>query len=202
VTCCSRPGPAGQQACTARLLPRLIRAARRARCCSPAATPGVALPAAGDTDPASGRARLSYRQAEQLFKDTAGGATLHQFRHSALTGPQGTWRVDSRRGRPAPPHHPPTPGAPAPQERYRRLPTTTPCDTIRTTGASTSSAAASTARGPTPGCMPVRRDQPAHSPAARPGPIRRGLDPGLTSRAQPGTYQESAYTPLPLPDTP
>jgi integrase len=35
--------------------------------------------------PVSGRARLSYRQAAQLFSDAAGGATLHQLRHSALT---------------------------------------------------------------------------------------------------------------------
>jgi integrase len=39
----------------------------------------------GDIDPASGRARLSYRQAEDLFKAASGGATLHQLRHSALT---------------------------------------------------------------------------------------------------------------------
>ncbi len=39
----------------------------------------------GDVDPASGRARLSYRQAEDLFKAATGGATLHQLRHSALT---------------------------------------------------------------------------------------------------------------------
>ena len=38
-----------------------------------------------DIDPASGRARLSYRQAEDLFKAASGGATLHQLRHSALT---------------------------------------------------------------------------------------------------------------------
>jgi integrase len=38
-----------------------------------------------DIDPASGRARLSYRQAENLFKAASGGATLHQLRHSALT---------------------------------------------------------------------------------------------------------------------
>jgi integrase len=39
----------------------------------------------GDIDPDSGRARLSYRQAEDLFKAASGGATLHQLRHSALT---------------------------------------------------------------------------------------------------------------------
>ncbi len=38
-----------------------------------------------DIDPASGRARLSYRQAEDLFKAASGGTTLHQLRHSALT---------------------------------------------------------------------------------------------------------------------
>jgi integrase/recombinase XerC/integrase/recombinase XerD len=32
-----------------------------------------------------GRARLTYKQAEDLFKAAAGGATLHQLRHSALT---------------------------------------------------------------------------------------------------------------------
>ena len=41
--------------------------------------------AATDLDPGSGRARLSYRQAEDLFKAATGGATLHQLRHSALT---------------------------------------------------------------------------------------------------------------------
>ncbi len=69
---------------TARLLPRLLggRAQgpvfltdRRAR---------VQLPPQ-DLDPATGRARLSYRRAEELFAAAAGGATLHQLRHSALT---------------------------------------------------------------------------------------------------------------------
>ena len=32
-----------------------------------------------------GRARLSYQQAEALFSEASGGATLHQLRHSALT---------------------------------------------------------------------------------------------------------------------
>ena len=35
--------------------------------------------------PASGRARLSYEMAEQLFKRYSGGKTLHQLRHSRLT---------------------------------------------------------------------------------------------------------------------
>jgi Amidase len=41
--------------------------------------------AAADLGPASGRARLSYRMAEQLFKRYSGGKTLHQLRHSRLT---------------------------------------------------------------------------------------------------------------------
>jgi integrase/recombinase XerC/integrase/recombinase XerD len=70
---------------TARLLPRLLLKGRksgpvfltdrRAR---------VQLPP-GDIDQASGKARLSYRQAGDLFKEASGGATLHQLRHSALT---------------------------------------------------------------------------------------------------------------------
>jgi integrase len=74
---------------TARLLPRLIKGRtsgpvfltdRRAR---------VPL-AAADTDRATGRARLSYRRAAELFeaatRDQQGRhATLHQLRHTALT---------------------------------------------------------------------------------------------------------------------
>jgi integrase/recombinase XerD len=37
-----------------------------------------------DLDPASGRARLSYRRAAELFQARTGW-TLHQLRHSALT---------------------------------------------------------------------------------------------------------------------
>ncbi len=68
---------------TARLLPRLLKGRttgplfltdRRAR---------VELPPSDIGH--GGRARLSYRQAEQMFKDATGGATLHQLRHSALT---------------------------------------------------------------------------------------------------------------------
>ena len=43
----------------------------------------VQLPAC-DLDP-DGCARLSYQQAEALFSEASGGATLHQLRHSALT---------------------------------------------------------------------------------------------------------------------
>ncbi|MBV9327332.1 MAG: site-specific integrase [Chloroflexi bacterium] len=38
-----------------------------------------------DRCPVTGRARLSYRRAAELFSETAGGWTLHQLRHSALT---------------------------------------------------------------------------------------------------------------------
>jgi integrase/recombinase XerC/integrase/recombinase XerD len=44
----------------------------------------VELPPA-DIDSDSGRARLSYRQAEDLFMAASNAATLHQLRHSALT---------------------------------------------------------------------------------------------------------------------
>jgi site-specific recombinase XerD len=69
---------------TARLLPRLIgdRTAgplfltdRRSR----------QVVAQGDLDPASGKARLSYRRAAEIFNDATGGLTLHQLRHSQLT---------------------------------------------------------------------------------------------------------------------
>jgi integrase/recombinase XerC/integrase/recombinase XerD len=75
---------------TARLLPRLLNGRqtgpvfltdRRAR---------VQLPP-GDIDPASGRARLSYSHPKRCPRETSGGATLHQLRHSALTH-------DERRG--------------------------------------------------------------------------------------------------------
>lgn len=41
--------------------------------------------ASADLDPDTGRARLSYRRAAELFTAASGGATLHQLRHSALT---------------------------------------------------------------------------------------------------------------------
>jgi integrase len=77
------------QTATARLLPRLLKGRhsgpvfltdRRAR---------VQLPPS-DVDPASGRARLSYRRAAELFEHATatcpgGPWTLHQLRHSALT---------------------------------------------------------------------------------------------------------------------
>ncbi|WP_235878113.1 site-specific integrase [Saccharopolyspora karakumensis] len=41
--------------------------------------------AAADLDPDTGRARLSYRRAAELFKHASDGWTLHDLRHSALT---------------------------------------------------------------------------------------------------------------------
>jgi len=69
---------------TARLLPRLLKGRKSGPLFLTGRRARVGLPPAG-IDPASGRARLSYRQAEDLFKAASGGATLHQLRHSALT---------------------------------------------------------------------------------------------------------------------
>ncbi len=73
------------QAGAARRLPRLI--AGRARgplfLADRRPAPGRA-PAVDDLCPQTGRARLSYRRAEELFA-RASGWTLHQLRHSALT---------------------------------------------------------------------------------------------------------------------
>jgi integrase/recombinase XerC/integrase/recombinase XerD len=69
---------------TARLLPRLLAG----RTSGPVFLTGRAAKvelAAGDLDAASGRARLSYRRAAELFTEASAGATLHQLRHSALT---------------------------------------------------------------------------------------------------------------------
>jgi integrase len=48
------------------------------------AAPGRA-PATADLCPQTGRARSSYRRAQELFAAASGGWTLHQLRHSALT---------------------------------------------------------------------------------------------------------------------
>ncbi len=74
---------------TARLLPRMLAGRRRGPVflTDRAARPSVALI---DVDPTTGKARLSYRRAAELFQayttGLAGGPfTLHQLRHSALT---------------------------------------------------------------------------------------------------------------------
>jgi len=69
---------------TARLLPRLLKGRKSGPVFLTDRRARVELPP-GDVDQASGRARLSYRQAEDVFKEASGGATLHQLRHSALT---------------------------------------------------------------------------------------------------------------------
>jgi integrase len=74
---------------TARLLPRLLKGRRSGPVFLTDRRARVQLPPA-DLDPASGRARLSYRRAAELFETATvvavdGPWTLHQLRHSALT---------------------------------------------------------------------------------------------------------------------
>jgi integrase len=74
------------QAGSARLLPRLIAGRTRGPLFLADRRPAPArAPAAADLCPTTGRARLSYRRAEELFSVASGGWTLHQLRHSALT---------------------------------------------------------------------------------------------------------------------
>lgn len=68
---------------TATLLPRLLKGRKSGPVFVTERKARVALPPA-DLDE-HGHARLSYRQAEDIFKAASGGATLHQLRHSALT---------------------------------------------------------------------------------------------------------------------
>lgn len=68
---------------TARLLPRLLQGRKTGPVFVTERKARVQLHPA-DLDP-DGRARLSYQQAEALFKTASRGATLHQLRHSALT---------------------------------------------------------------------------------------------------------------------
>ena len=76
----------GWETKTARLLPRLLRGRKRGPVflADIAPAPGR-QPALADLDPDSGRARLSYRRAAQLFGEASGEWTLHQLRHSRLT---------------------------------------------------------------------------------------------------------------------
>jgi integrase len=74
---------------TARLLPRLLKGRKSGPLFLTDRRARVALPP-GDVDAASGRARLSYRRAAELFEEATTGEhggpwTLHQLRHSALT---------------------------------------------------------------------------------------------------------------------
>jgi integrase len=71
---------------SARLLPRLIGGRTRGPLFLAGRRPVPArAPATVDRCPETGRARLSYRRAEALFRQASGGWTLHQLRHSALT---------------------------------------------------------------------------------------------------------------------
>ena len=71
---------------SARLLPRLIGGRTRGPLFLADRRPVPArAPATVDRCPETGRARLSYRRAEALFREASGGWTLHQLRHSALT---------------------------------------------------------------------------------------------------------------------
>jgi integrase/recombinase XerC/integrase/recombinase XerD len=74
---------------TERLLPRLLRGRKSGPVFLTDRKARVPLPP-GDTDPASGRARLSYRRAAEIFEEATrnergGPWTLHQLRHSRLT---------------------------------------------------------------------------------------------------------------------
>ncbi len=74
---------------TARLLPRLLKGRKSGPVFLTDRRARVALPP-GDVDQTSGRARLSYRRAEELFQAATEGEhggpwTLHQLRHSSLT---------------------------------------------------------------------------------------------------------------------
>jgi integrase/recombinase XerC/integrase/recombinase XerD len=77
------------QTATARLLPRLLKGRTRGPVFVTDRRARVQLPP-GDVDPSTGRARLSYRRAAELFEQATaacpgGPWTLHQLRHSALT---------------------------------------------------------------------------------------------------------------------
>jgi site-specific recombinase XerD len=76
----------GWETKTARLLPRLLQRRRHGPVFLAAIAPAPARqPALADLDPNTGRARLSYRRAAEVFKDASNGWTLHQLRHSRLT---------------------------------------------------------------------------------------------------------------------
>jgi integrase/recombinase XerC/integrase/recombinase XerD len=69
-----------------RLLSRLLEGRRSGPVFLASIRPAPArAPAWADLDPESGRARLSYRRAAELFSEYSSGRTLHQLRHTALT---------------------------------------------------------------------------------------------------------------------
>jgi integrase len=71
---------------SARILPKIIGGRTSGPLFLSETTPaGSRAPAASDRDPTTGRARLSYRRAAEIFSAAAPGRTLHQLRHSAIT---------------------------------------------------------------------------------------------------------------------
>ena len=74
------------QSGTARLLPRLVAGRTRGPLFLSEHAPSPSrAPASTDLDPTTGRARLSYRRAAEVFKDVSDGHTLHSLRHGAIT---------------------------------------------------------------------------------------------------------------------
>ena len=69
---------------TARLLPRYLGDRTNGPLFLAERQPRIPT-AKADLDPISGRARLSYRRAAELFTEASGGCTLHQLRHSSLS---------------------------------------------------------------------------------------------------------------------
>ncbi len=78
--------PIGWETATARMLPRYLAGRRAGPLFLSAIAPAPARqPASADVERSTGRARLSYRRAAELFSVATGGWTLHQLRHSRLT---------------------------------------------------------------------------------------------------------------------
>jgi integrase len=76
----------GWETATARLLPRYLAGRRAGPLFLSSIAPAPARqPASADAERRTGRARLSYRRAAELFAEGSGGWTLHQLRHSRLT---------------------------------------------------------------------------------------------------------------------
>ena len=74
------------QTASARLLPKVIDGRTRGPVfLSSRAGPASRAVAVNDLCATTGRARLSYRRAAEVFGDASGGHTLHQLRHSAIT---------------------------------------------------------------------------------------------------------------------
>jgi len=71
---------------SARLLPKMINGRTSGPLFLADRTPAPnRAPATLDRCPSTGRARLSYRRAAEVFSTAAPGRTLHQLRHSAIT---------------------------------------------------------------------------------------------------------------------